>query len=115
LHDGHRPEGLALSGTDDVHITTYAERPEYIPGAPTSMVITGALEEWRTWTGLPFQSPGEVEVPGALVPVLCMPHHNYAVYVEPNVWKRHRLSGTAGPATQCTDLPLGVHGRCGSG
>jgi hypothetical protein len=31
------------------------------------MVITGTLEEWRTWTGLPFDRPGQVEVPGALV------------------------------------------------
>ena len=46
------------------------------------MVITGTLEEWRTSTGLPFQSPGEVEVLGALVPVLCMLRHDYAVYVE---------------------------------
>jgi GNAT superfamily N-acetyltransferase len=60
--------------------------------APTSMVISGTLEEWRTWTGLPFDRPGEVNVPGALVPVLCVPEHDYAVYVEPNVWLRHRLS-----------------------
>jgi len=59
--------------------------------APTSMVITGTLGEWRSWTGLPFDQPGEVEVPGALVPVLCVPEHDYAVYVEPNVWMRHRL------------------------
>jgi GNAT superfamily N-acetyltransferase len=59
--------------------------------APTSMVITGTLAEWRGWTGLPFDEPGEVEVPGALVPVLCVPEHDYAVYVEPNVWMRHRL------------------------
>ena len=59
--------------------------------ATTSMVITGTLAEWRTWTGLPFDQPGEVDVPGALVPVLCVPEHDYAVYVEPNVWMRHRL------------------------
>jgi GNAT superfamily N-acetyltransferase len=59
--------------------------------APTSMVITGTLEEWREWTGLPFDAPGEVVVPGALVPVHCVPEHDYAVYVEPNVWLRHRL------------------------
>ena len=59
--------------------------------APTSMVITGTLSEWRTWTGLAFDRPEEVEVPGALVPVLCVPEHDYAVYVEPNVWMRHRL------------------------
>jgi hypothetical protein len=55
------------------------------------MVITGTLAEWRAWTGLPFDQPGEVEVPGALVPVVCAPEHDYAAYVEPDVWMRHRL------------------------
>lgn len=59
--------------------------------APRSMVIAGTLDEWRSWTGLPFDRPGDVDVPGALVPVLCVPQHDYAVYVEPNVWVRHRL------------------------
>jgi hypothetical protein len=59
--------------------------------APTSMVITGSLDEWRSWTGLPFDQSGDVQVPGALLPVLSVPEHDYAVYVEPNVWVRHRL------------------------
>lgn len=37
------------------------------------------------------QPPHSVEVPGALVPVTCVPEHDYAVYVELNVWMRHRL------------------------
>ncbi|MCD6639370.1 MAG: N-acetyltransferase, partial [Nocardioides sp.] len=58
--------------------------------APRSMVIPGTLEEWREWTGLPFDRTGPVEVPGALAPVLCDAEHGTAVYVEPNVWVRHR-------------------------
>ncbi len=57
--------------------------------APRSMVIPGTLEEWRAWTGLPFDSSGPVEVAGALTPVLCDAEHGTAVYVEPNVWVRH--------------------------
>ena len=34
------------------------------------MVIPGTLEEWREWTGLPFDTTGPVEVPKALVPGL---------------------------------------------
>lgn len=60
--------------------------------APASMVIPGSLAEWREWTGLPFENPGRVEVPGALVPVHCVPEHDYAVYVEPNIWVRHSLA-----------------------
>ncbi|GGO30131.1 hypothetical protein GCM10010116_60370 [Microbispora rosea subsp. aerata] len=59
--------------------------------ARRSMVVAGTLEEWRSWTGLPFDKTGDVEVPGALVPVHCDVDHGHAVYVEPNVWVRHRL------------------------
>ncbi|WP_020579404.1 hypothetical protein [Actinopolymorpha alba] len=60
--------------------------------APASMVVAGSLDQWRAWTGLPFDADGLVEVPGALVPVHCMASHDYAAYVEPNVWIRHALT-----------------------
>jgi hypothetical protein len=60
--------------------------------APTSMTISGTLAQWREWTGLAFDASGPVHVPGALVPVLCAAEHDYAVYVEPNVWVYHSLS-----------------------
>jgi hypothetical protein len=59
--------------------------------APRSMTISGTLEEWREWTGLPFDSTGPVSVPGGLVPVQCDAVHGTAVYTEPNVWVRHDL------------------------
>ena len=59
--------------------------------APTSMVVTGSLAQWRSWTGLPFDTSGPVEVPEALIPVRCDTTHDQAVYVEPNVWVRHRF------------------------
>jgi GNAT superfamily N-acetyltransferase len=58
---------------------------------PRSMVIAGTLDEWRRWTGLPFDTAGPVYVPEALVPVHCDVREGYAVYVEPNVWVHHRL------------------------
>ncbi len=58
--------------------------------APASMTVSGSLAQWRAWTGLPFDTSGPVEVPGALVPVHCDSERGYAVYVEPNVWVRHR-------------------------
>ena len=57
--------------------------------APRSMVIPGTVEEWREWTGLPFDTTGPVVVPGALAPVMCDAEHGTATYVEPNVWVRH--------------------------
>ena len=58
---------------------------------PRAMVIPGTLDEWRSWTGLPFDESGPVLVPGALVPVHCSVEHDHAVYVEPGVWVHHRL------------------------
>ncbi|MFG3497850.1 N-acetyltransferase [Streptomyces sp. NPDC047928] len=59
--------------------------------APASMTIADSVERWREWTGLPFDTDGPVEVPGALAPVRCEASQGHAVYVEPNVWVRHRL------------------------
>jgi GNAT superfamily N-acetyltransferase len=59
--------------------------------APRSMTIPGTLAEWRGWTGLPFDTTGPVYVPQALTPVHCDVAQDHAVYVEPNVWVRHRL------------------------
>lgn len=60
--------------------------------ASTSMVVAGSLAQWRSWTGLPFDVSGAVEVPHALNPVLVDVAADHAVYVEPNVWVRHRLT-----------------------
>ncbi len=60
--------------------------------APASMVVTGSLAQWRAWTGVPFAAPGPPPVPGGLCPVLCVPDDGCAVYAEPNVWVRHRLT-----------------------
>jgi hypothetical protein len=60
--------------------------------APRSMVIPGSLAEWREWTGLPFDSSGPVHVPFALAPVMVDLEHDHAVYVEPNVWVRHKIT-----------------------
>ncbi|WP_432883744.1 N-acetyltransferase [Kribbella sp. CA-245084] len=60
--------------------------------APVSWVVAGSLAEWRSWTGLPFDRSGPVEVAGGLVPVDCDTGADRAVYVEPNVWVRHKFS-----------------------
>jgi len=62
---------------------------EIVKIAPCSMTIVGTLAEWSKWTGVIFDRSGEIEVPGALAPVLVSVAHGHAVYVEPNVWIRH--------------------------
>ena len=83
-----RDDGLPV----DAWLRTHVRAGATIHGvAPRSMVVAGSLGQWREWTGLPFDTTGEVVVPLALVPVVCDVAHDYAVYVEPNVWVRHRL------------------------
>ncbi|WP_170970143.1 GNAT family N-acetyltransferase [Nocardioides jishulii] len=82
-----RDDGLPVDPWLRVHVRAGARIDRV---APRSMVIPGTLEEWRGWTGLPFDRTGTVAVPGALAPVLCDAEHGTAVYVEPNVWVRHR-------------------------
>ncbi|WP_406493454.1 GNAT family N-acetyltransferase [Streptomyces sp. NBC_01604] len=83
-----RPDGLPHDPWLRVHARAGATLHSV---APASMTVSGSLEQWRDWTGLPFDTEGDIEVPGALVPVRCEPERGYAVYVEPNVWMRHPL------------------------
>jgi GNAT superfamily N-acetyltransferase len=83
-----RPDGLPHDAWLRVHVRAGGK---IVKVAPRSMTIAGTLEEWRTWTGLPFDRTGAIEVPGALSPVHCDVAHDHAVYVEPNVWVSHPL------------------------
>lgn len=82
-----RDDGLPLDPWLRVHVRAGGVIDRV---APRSMVVPGTLEEWRGWTGLPFDTTGPIEVPKALAPVWCDVEHGTATYVEPNVWVRHR-------------------------
>lgn len=83
-----RPDGLPLDPWLRVHVRLGGE---VLAVCPTAMTITGTIDEWREWTGLPLDRTGPTLVPGALIPVHVDVEHGHAVYVEPNVWVRHRL------------------------
>lgn len=83
-----RPDGLPEDPWLRVHARAGGE---VLKVCPVSMTISGSLAQWREWTGLPFDSSGHVTVPGALAPVAVDVDRDHAVYVEPNVWVRHRL------------------------
>jgi GNAT superfamily N-acetyltransferase len=59
--------------------------------APYSMVVAGALAEWRRWTGLPLAQSGPAIVPDALSLIHVSLEQDHAVYVEPNLWISHPL------------------------
>jgi GNAT superfamily N-acetyltransferase len=82
-----RDDGLPVDPWLRVHVRAGGRIDKV---APRSMVVPGTLEEWREWTGLPFDETGPVLVPQALPPVHCDAEHGVAVYVEPNVWVVHR-------------------------
>ena len=81
-----REDGLPVDPWLRVHVRVGGRIAKV---APRSMVIPGTLEEWRAWTGLPFDTTGPVLVPQALAPVYCDVEHGVAVYVEPSVWVVH--------------------------
>lgn len=70
---------------------------EIISICPRSMFIRGTIAEWERWTGMSFPSGGRHVIPGALVPVVFDYAKGEGVYVEPNVWTVHRLSGSGTP------------------
>jgi GNAT superfamily N-acetyltransferase len=81
-----RDDGLPVDPWLRVHVRAGGRIAKV---APRSMVVPGTLEEWRDWTGLPFDATGPVVVPKALAPVHCDVEHGVATYVEPNVWVVH--------------------------
>jgi hypothetical protein len=85
-----RPDGLPADAWIRAHVRAGGT---VVKVCPVSMTFGGSLAEWRSWTGLPFDTDGEVIVPAALVPVRCDTRHDSAVYAEPNVWIRHELKG----------------------
>lgn len=84
-----RDDGLPYDAWLRVHVRAGAT---IVKVAPRSMTVSGTLEEWRGWTGLPFDTSGPMEVPKALTPVHVDVEHDHAVYVEPNVWVSHPLT-----------------------
>ena len=84
-----RDDGLPVDPWMRVHARAGATT---VKVAPISMVIPGTLDDWRLWTGLPFDQSGQVVVEGALVPVHVDLEQDHAVYVEPNVWMHHALA-----------------------
>jgi hypothetical protein len=87
-----RPDGLPSDPWLRVHVR---EGGQIVKVCPASMTIAGSLAQWRGWTGLPFDVSGPLVVPDALAPVEVSVEHDRAVYVEPNVWVRHRLAPLA--------------------
>jgi GNAT superfamily N-acetyltransferase len=84
-----RADGLPFDAWIRTHIRAGAD---VVKVAPRSMVVAGTIAEWQAWTGLDFHASGLAIVPGALCPIHVSLEQNHAVYVEPNLWLRHRIA-----------------------
>jgi GNAT superfamily N-acetyltransferase len=85
-----RSDGLPV----DPWLRTHVRAGGRVEGvASCSATVQAPLASWREWTGLGFDCDGFVVVPGALAPVFVSVVHDYAVYVEANVWVSHRVAG----------------------
>jgi hypothetical protein len=88
------PEGLAFDPWLRVHVRLGAT---ILVVCPESMRITGPVEQWEEWAGMPFPGTGSYVVPDGLVPVQIDRDRNLGLYVEPNVWVHHDLARAAVP------------------
>lgn len=81
-----REDGLHI----DPWIRTHQRMGASILGpAPRSMVITGTVAEWASWTGMAFPETGTYVVPSALDLVSVSVEDDLGTYEETNLWMRH--------------------------
>jgi hypothetical protein len=57
--------------------------------ASWSMVITGTIAEWESWTDMVFPEAGRYVVPGALGLVDINRAEDSGTYIEENLWAQH--------------------------
>jgi GNAT superfamily N-acetyltransferase len=82
-----REDGLSI----DPWIRTHQRMGATILGpARRSMVITGTVSDWETWTGMVFPASGQFVVPDALNTVMVDRDADLVTYVEENLWVQHR-------------------------
>jgi hypothetical protein len=60
--------------------------------APESMMVSGTISDWETWTEMRFPESGDYVIPGGLVPVAIDTELDRGRYAEPNVWMLHSLT-----------------------
>ena len=59
------------------------------PPLPESMLISGTVAEWESWTGLALPESGDYVFPAGLAPLHVDREADRATYWEPNVWMIH--------------------------
>ena len=84
-----RPDGLHPDPWIRVHQRLGAR---IVGVSPQSLRISGSVEEWESWTGLPLPASGAYVFPDGLAPLAVDCEAGSAVYYEPNIWLVHDLT-----------------------
>lgn len=85
-----RPDGRPFDPWLRVHVQVGGE---LLAAEPRSMLITGSVAEWESWTGLALPESGRYVFPHGLAPLEVDAERDRCEYWEPNVWFRHRVAG----------------------
>jgi hypothetical protein len=85
-----REDGLPFDPWIRTHIRLGAE---ILRIAHESVRITGTVTEWEAWTEMAFPENGQYVIPGGQVPLTIDRDRDVGIYVEPDVWMLHRMSG----------------------
>ncbi|MDP9066970.1 MAG: N-acetyltransferase [Actinomycetota bacterium] len=88
-----RDDGSLFDPWLRVHVQLGAD---VLKPAPRSLLITGSVGEWESWTGMAFPETGTYVFPEGLAPVEIDRDADQGRYWEPNIWVRHRVEA-AGP------------------
>jgi GNAT superfamily N-acetyltransferase len=81
-----RPDGSPLDPWVRTHWRLGAR---IIATAPKSMTMTGAVQDWETWTGMVFPNSGQYAIPDGLDILSIDRERDLGVYYEPNIWMQH--------------------------
>jgi GNAT superfamily N-acetyltransferase len=96
-------EFMSRTRQDGYHIDPWIRTHQRLGGriisiCERSMLVSGSLTDWRSWTGIELKTGQVSIVPGALAPLIV--DSNMATYVEPNVWMKH----TVGEQPECMTM-----------
>jgi GNAT superfamily N-acetyltransferase len=83
-----RPNGEPFDPWVRIHVRRGGKIAKPIPH---SMLITGTVAEWESWTGMRFPGDGAYTFPDGLAPVEIDHERDHGSYWEPNVWIIHTL------------------------
>lgn len=82
-----RADGLPFDPWLRLHVRLGAR---VLSAAPRSQTMTGSVADWESWISIALPATGDYVIPGGLSVLRIDREHDRGVYVEPNIWVRHR-------------------------